>query len=391
MNKFRKSALGAFFVVALALGVAACGGGMPGNSVATVGDQTIKRDTFDHWMKIITISQASQTNPNAAKTAAVPDPPDYTKCVAAKKKTAPKPAKGQPETTDAQFKTQCQQQYDQFKSEVLGFLIRSTWLDQEAVKQNVKVTDKEVQKQIDDIKKQQFTQKGSYEKFLQTAGLTNEDVLFQQRVRSLQDKITAKITKGKDKVTDAQVAAYYNKNKSRFATPERRNLEVVLTKDQAKAAQAKKALQSGQPFAQVARKFSIDTQTKNNGGKLQGVTKGQQEPALDQAVFSAPKNKLVGPIKTQFGWYVFDVTGATAAKQQTLAQSTASIKQLLASQGQQSALKKFGDDYRNHWKSLTECRKGYTTEDCKGQKNTPTQTAAPQQQAPQQAPTTTTP
>ena len=39
----------------------------------------------------------------------------------------------------------------------------------------------------------------------------------------------------------------------------------------------------------------------------------------------------------------------------------------------------------------TKVIKGYTTEDCKGQKNTPTQTAAPQQQAPQQAPTTTTP
>src|SRR3954467_12577378 len=83
------------------LGVSACGGGgLPGNSVATVGDQTIKRDTFDHWMRIITISQASQTNPSAAKTAAVPDAPDFEKCVATKKKTAPKPAKGQPETTD---------------------------------------------------------------------------------------------------------------------------------------------------------------------------------------------------------------------------------------------------------------------------------------------------
>ena len=43
------------------LGVSACGGGgVPGNSVATVGDQTIKRDTFDHWMKIIAVSQAGQ-------------------------------------------------------------------------------------------------------------------------------------------------------------------------------------------------------------------------------------------------------------------------------------------------------------------------------------------
>ena len=366
MNKFRQSALGAFFVAALALGVSACGGGLPGNSVATVGDQTIKRSTFDHWMRIITISQASQTNPNAAKTAAVPDAPDFEKCVAQKKKTAPKPAKGQPEPTAAQFKTQCKQQYDQFKSEVLGFLIRSTWLDQEAQKQKVKVTDKEVQKQIDDIKKQQFTQKGSYEKFLQTAGLTNEDVLFQQRVRELQNKITQKVTKGKDKVTDAQVADYYEKHKSQFATAERRNVRIVLTKTKDKAQQAKSALDSGQSWKSVAKKFSIDQASKNKGGELQGgVAKGQQEKALDTAIFAAKKGKLTGPVKTQFGWYVFEVDKITKGKQQSLEESKANIKQQLASQQQNNALKKFGDDYRKRYKATTDCRKGYEVDDCK--------------------------
>jgi foldase protein PrsA len=366
MNKFRKSALGAFFVAALAVGVSACGGGMPGNSVATVGDQTIKRSTFDHWMRIITISQASQTNPNAAKTAAVPDAPDFEKCVAQKKKTAPKPAKGQPEPTEAQFKTQCKQQYDQFKSEVLGFLIRSTWLDQEAQKQKVKVTDKEVQKQIDDIKKQQFTQKGSYEKFLQMAGLTNEDVLFQQRVRELQNKITQKVTKGKDKVTDAQIADYYEKHKSQFATQERRNVRIVLTKTKDKAAQAKSALDSGQSWKSVAKKFSIDQASKNKGGELQGgVAKGQQEKALDTAIFAADKGKITGPVKTQFGWYVFEVEKITKGKQQTLEESKANIKQQLASQQQNNALKKFGDDYRKRYKATTDCRKGYEVDDCK--------------------------
>ena len=395
MNKFRKSALGAFFVVALAVGVAACGGGMPGNSVATVGDQTIKRDTFDHWMRIITISQASQTNPNAAKTAAVPDAPDFEKCVAQKKKTAPKPAKGQPEPTAAQFKTQCKQQYDQFKSEVLGFLIRSTWLDQEAQKQKVKVTDKEVQKQIDDIKKQQFTQKGSYEKFLQTAGLTNEDVLFQQRVRELQNKITQKVTKGKDKVTDAQIADYYEKHKSQFATQERRNVRIVLTKTKDKAQQAKSALDSGQSWKSVAKSFSIDQASKNKGGELQGgVAKGQQEKALDTAIFAADKGKITGPVKTQFGWYVFEVEKVTKGKQQSLEESKANIKQQLASQQQNNALKKFGDDYRKRYKAETDCRKGYEVDDCKNapkKKASTTPTTTGGAETPQQQTTTTTP
>jgi foldase protein PrsA len=362
--KNRTAPVAAAVLAVAVLGVSACGGGMPGNSVATVGDQTIKRNTFDHWMKIIAISQAGQTNPTNAKSAKVPDAPDFKQCAADKKKTAPKPAKGQPEPTDAQFVSQCKQQYEQFKTEVLGFLIRSTWLDQEAAKQNVKVTEQELQKQIDDIKKQQFTQKGSYEKFLQNAGLTNEDVLFQQRVRELQNKITQKVTKGKDTVTDAQIQAYYNKNKSRFSSPERRDLRIVLTKDKAKAAQAKRALQSGQSWKSVAKKYSIDQASKANGGKLPGVAKGQQEKALDTAVFAAAKGKLTGPVKTQFGWYVFEVSKVTKAKQQTLDESKASIKQILQSQNQQNVLKKFGDDYRKRYKAATDCRKGYQVDDC---------------------------
>jgi foldase protein PrsA len=352
-------------LTAAVVGVSACGGGMPGNSVATIGNQTLKRDTFDHWMKIIAISQAGQTNPAAAKTAKVPDAPDFKQCIADKKKTAAKPAKGQPEPTDAQLKAQCQQSYDQFKTQVLGFLIRSTWLDQEATRMKVKVADATITKQIDAIKKQQFAQPGSYEKFLQSAGLTNEDVVYQQRIRELQNQITAKVTKGQDKVSDAQIAAYYNKNQTRFSSPERRDLRIVLTKTKAKAQQAQKALASGQSWKAVAKKYSVDQASKTKGGALPGVAKGQQEPLFDKAIFAAAKGKLTGPVKTQFGFYVFQVTKITTAKQQTLAESKTSIKQILASQNQQAALKKFGDDYRNRYKKTTDCRKGYVVDDCK--------------------------
>ena len=154
------------------------------------------------------------------------------------------------------------------------------------------------------------------------------------------------MTKGKDKVTDAQIADYYNKNKSRFAQPERRDLRIVLTKTKAKAEQAKTAIESGQSFESVAKKYSIDQASKSQGGKLPAVAKGQQEKALDTAIFAAKKGKLVGPVKTQFGYYVFEVTKITPASQQSLDQAKATIKQLLASQNQQKALDTFVKYFR---------------------------------------------
>ena len=382
LSKYRSLALCAFFVLP-ALLLSACGSDVPGNSVAKVGDQSIRRSTFDHWMQIAAVSAAGQTaTTGAAPKAQVPDSPSFTKCIAQKKATAGKPAKGQPEPTEAQLKGQCQQEYNQLRDQVLEFLIRGNWIEQETKKQNLKVSDKDVQKQIDAAVKQAFQNSGDFQKFLQRSGLTQADVFYQQRNQLLQQKLTEKVTKAKGAVTDAQIQQYYDKNKSKFSTPERRDLRIVLTKTKDKAAQARKALESGQSWADVTKKYSIDQASKAQGGKLAGVAKGQQEKALDDAIFKADKGKLVGPVKTQFGYYILEVSKIAAAKQQSLEQSKASIKQILTSDNQRKALDTFGKDYRNRWKAETACRKGYTTADCKNGPKTQatTSTAAAQPQ-----------
>ena len=98
---------------------------------------------------------------------------------------------------------------------------------------------------------------------------------------------------------------------------------------------------------------------------LLAVAKGQQEPALDKAVFGAEKGELTGPVKTQFGYYVFEVTKVTPKSQQTLQQASQTIKGILASENQQKALDKFIKDFQKEWKEKTNCRKGYVTQDCK--------------------------
>ena len=123
------------------------------------------------------------------------------------------------------------------------------------------------------------------------------------------------------------------------------------------------------------KKYSVDEASKANGGKLPGVNKGQQEKQLDDAIFKADKGKLTGPVKTQFGYYVFEVNKVTEAKQQTLAESKQSIKALLASQNQQKALNDFVTDWRKRWKDKTNCADDFTTQDCKNAPKPKTSTA----------------
>ena len=195
--------------------------------------------------------------------------------------------------------------------------------------------------------------------------MTEDDLIFRVRGNLLSDKLREKITKGKDKVTDAQITQYYNKNKARFAQPERRDLRIVLTKTKAKADEAKAAIQSGQSFKSVVSKYSIDQSSKQQGGVLLAVAKGQQEKSLDTAVFGAKKGVLTGPVKTQFGYYVFQVQKVTKASQQTLTQAKETIRQLLISTNQQKELDSFVKDFRERWKDETNCRDGFVVQDCK--------------------------
>jgi foldase protein PrsA len=371
-RKLTVLALGAFFVPAAI--IAGCGeNNLPGNAVAEVDGTAIQKQDFEHWMNVAVKSSAQGDNAELK-------PPAFTECIAQAKKAAAKPAEGQPKQTDADFKKQCQAQYDQLRQQIVGLLISFQWIEREAEKQGIKATDAEINKALADQKKQNFPKEADYQKFLKDSGQTNEDVLKRVRLDVLSNKIREKVTKGKDKVSDAQIKAYYDKNKAQFAQPERRDLSIVLTKTKAKAEQAKAALDSGQSFEQVAKKLSIDDASKAQGGKLPGVAKGQQEQAFDDAIFQAKKGQLTGPVKTQFGWYVFEVDKVNKATQQTLAEAKPTIQQVLASQGQQKALDAFVKDFRAEWKQKTECREGYVTQDCKNApKETPTPTpgAAP--------------
>jgi foldase protein PrsA len=377
----------------VALVAAGCGSSddVPKNSVAKVGDTDITKTTFTHWLTAAAKQQAQSTGAKPDQVV-VPDPPSYTKCAAAKAKQ-PVP-KGVPKPDPKTLKTQCKTEYEGLRDQTLQFLISSQWLIQEAKKRKISATDAEVQKTFQQQKKQSFPKEKDYQKFLETSGQSEADLLYRVKLSVLTNKLQQSIVKDAAKVSDKEISDYYAKNKKRFAQPETRDLEVVLTQKKAQAEAALKAVKSGTPWKQVAKKYSTDDASKSNGGKLPGVTRGQQEKTFDSAIFASPKSKIVGPIKTQFGYRIFRVTKITPAKQQTLTQVKETIKNLLMSQGQQKALNKFVKDFQKRYTKKTNCAKGYVVEQCKNapKKSTNTQpvsgsnpsTQVPQGQAPPQ-------
>ncbi len=355
------SALGA--VLFALVGLSACGG-IPGNAVVQVGGTAITKDAFDHWMTVAAASTASSTGQKPA----IPEPPKYTACIAHLAATAAKPAKGQSAPSTKELKAECETEYKSLQTEVLGFLISSQWVIGEASSLGVKLTDAQVKKEFLKIKNEEFPKAAEFEKFLATSGQSVSDLLLRVKLNLLSEKIQKQIVKNKSKVTEAQIVKYYNENKSRYGTPEKRNVEIILTKTEAAATSAKKEVESGKSFASVAKRVSIDPTSKADGGLLKEVVKGEEEKALDTAIFSAAKNVLSGPVKTPFGYYVFEVLSTTPGTQQAFAKVKSTIKTELVSQGEQKALSSFVKDFKKKWLDKTECRSGYVVPDCKSYK-----------------------
>ncbi len=358
-----------------ALALVACGNEVPPGAVAKVGDTEITQEQFDKWLTIATKGQAQ------GGSATELDAPEFEKCVAAKKK-APTPS-GQGKQTDAALKKQCKTEYDSIKTQVMRFLIQAEWVTQEAEKRNVEVKPAELRKTLEDQKKQAFPTDKAYKTYLKSSGMTEEDILFRVKLNELQTKLTQDVTEDAKKVSDADVQEYYDKNQKRFAQPERRDLLIVLTKTEEKAEAAKQALDAGEPWKQVVKQYSIDETTKAQGGKLAAVAKGQQDKALEDAVFAASKGEVEGPVKTQFGWYVFEVEKITPASQQSLEQSRDTIKNLLRSQRQQKTLDAFIKDFREEYKDETNCSDDYRVAECKNAPKEDTDTGASQSNQPQ--------
>jgi foldase protein PrsA len=351
-------ALGAFFVAAISL--SACGGSsVPGNSVAAMSGNPITMQAFNHWMYVAAEGNAAQSP--GAPVIVPTDPPDFNDCIAQVRKQVPSLKK----TSDKTLKTDCGELFTSLSTQVMDFLIRAYWYQAQAARLHVNVTNAEVQKAFTTDKQQAYPTEAQFQAFLKQSGQTLDDIVYRVKVNLIYMKL---INQQLKKVTAADISNYYNAHKSQFGSAQKRNIRIVLAQTQADAEAAKAALEKGESWDTVAKKYSTDPTTKNSGGLLKNVSEGQEDSALNNAAFAAPANKLLGPIKGQFGYYVFEVTGITPATQQSLQQATSTISQTLTSQAQTNAQNAVDAAAKKQWLHQTSCRSDYAMADCSGYK-----------------------
>lgn len=81
----------------------------------------------------------------------------------------------------------------------------------------------------------------------------------------------------------------------------------ILVSSQEKCEELKKQILTGGDFADIAKQHST-CPSGRKGGDLGQFGPGQMVKEFDQVVFSAPVNTVQGPVKTQFGYHLLEVT-----------------------------------------------------------------------------------
>ncbi len=202
-----------------------------------------------------------------------------------------------------QFPKQGTSEYQSLRTQAVAFLVQREEYAREADKLGVEITDAQIQKKIDEVRKQYFG--GDKKKFEQ--GLKEQSysiAALRQDARA--DLVNAGIYKDITadlKVTDGEAQQYYDQNIDRYRVADSREVRHILVKTKAEADKLRGELENGADFAALAKQHSEDPGSKEQGGKLT-VSKGQTVEAFDKAAFSLDTNEISQPVKTQYGYHI---------------------------------------------------------------------------------------
>ncbi|HEX5759419.1 MAG TPA: peptidylprolyl isomerase [Thermoanaerobaculia bacterium] len=198
---------------------------------------------------------------------------------------------------------------------VLDTLIARALLRQEAQAQGVTVTDEEVKKEVEELRGQ-FPTPEAFAQALAAEGMNEVQLLDRARQEFLVQKYVETKVAPKVAVTDEAAKAFYDQNQERMKTPEQLHLRHILVsveptatpedkqkaKTEADAVLAK--VKAGGDFAALAKEHSDDPGSKEKGGDLGWIAKGQTVEPFEQAALALKDQEVSGVVETRFGHHV---------------------------------------------------------------------------------------
>ena len=242
---------------------------------STLSPRSTARDQegpFHHWLAVAAKQQAVRRprGPRSRRTSRSASP----------RARGRRPAKGQPKPTPPSRSASASSSTTACSDQVMQFLIRIRSGSGEAESARSRSPTPRSRAARTTRRSSRSRRQADYQKFLKTSGDDEGRPARPREARQLlTDQMRRRSRGHRPRSAAAQITAYYNKNRPRFAQPERRDLRVVLTKDKARPSRPRPRSKSGTPGSR--RQEVLDRPgLQGPGRQAAGVAKGQQEKAL---------------------------------------------------------------------------------------------------------------
>jgi len=246
----------------------------------------------------------------------------------------------------------------QFEQQAIDQFISQTLVSKEAARQDIPVSDEEVDKVLAEISGT-LPQGMTLEQALQAQNMAvadlRENIVANERMRKLYEAKTADV----QKATEEQISSFYTENAERFKTEEQATASHILISCDEKAdeeahAKAKTEidtikvkLSEGGDFAELAKEHS-SCPSKEQGGSLGSFGRGRMVPEFEEAAFALDLGTVSDVVKTQFGYHLITVTERTEASTRSLEEVSEEIRTHLDRQAEGKLFQAFVDGLREN-------------------------------------------
>jgi parvulin-like peptidyl-prolyl isomerase len=232
------------------------------------------------------------------------------------------------------------------KNNVLKQMINSELLYQQATKNKIKITNDEINAEIDKIK-ENFSSPEEFDNILKTNNLTlnqlKEDIKRNLMITHIMDD-----TKSKVNITYDELKEYFKENEESFFEAEKVHARHILVETEEEALDIIRQLKEGiVDFAELAKEKSTGPSAEN-GGDLGFFTKGQMVKEFEDVAFALQPGEISDAVKTQFGFHIIKCEEKKDEHQSSFEESKEQINNFLRYQKENDAITKLISDLKEN-------------------------------------------
>ena len=226
-----------------------------------------------------------------------------------------------------------QKMFEKTGREALSDLIDKVLLFQEAEAQGVKITDAELDEEIDRLIEEEYGSMDNFYSVLYYYAMSEEQFREEWRVYMIARKLLA----SEIEPTDEEVFKYFDTHQEELAEPESVYVSHIVLKTQEHAEEVLNRLKDGADFADTASLESVDVASKVRGGDLGWFFRGQLDPTIEELLFSLELGQPSHVISTDLGYTIYMVSDRRDPRDVTLDEVYVQIREDIADSKFQNA------------------------------------------------------